>query len=158
MGLKNTPDQIEKQAAKLRGKKKSPEAIAAMVKAITGRKLSPEHAAKSRATLALHRGAMRGKSHSAETKARMVAVNKAKVEYGTKHSCDRRYVTLVQLRADGFCLIDMQSLEVALTTVWHCKSVSLLGLVKSEVVVALDWIMMNEVHAEITSLRRWRLR
>lgn len=72
-----------------------------------------------------------------------------------KHDFEK---SLLQLRADGFCLIDMQSLEVALTTVWYCKSVSLLGLVKSEVVVALDWIMMNEGHPEITSLRRWRLR
>lgn len=65
--------------------------------------------------------------------------------------------SLLRLRADGFCLIDLQSLEVALTTVWYRKSVSLLGFVKSEVVIALDWTMMNEGDAEITSMRRWRL-
>jgi len=72
-----------------------------------------------------------------------------------KHDFEK---SLLKLRADGFCLIDMQSLEVALTTVWYRKSASLLGFVKSEVVIALDWTMMDDGRNETTILRRWQLR
>lgn len=71
-----------------------------------------------------------------------------------KHDFEK---SLLKLRADGFRLIDMQSLEVALTTVWYRKSALLLGFVKSEVVIALDWTMMDDGRNETTILRRWRL-
>jgi hypothetical protein len=71
-----------------------------------------------------------------------------------KHDFEK---SLLRLRADGFRLIDMQWLEVALTTVWYRKSVSLLGFAKSEVVIALDWTMMDDRGNETTTLRRWRL-
>jgi hypothetical protein len=71
-----------------------------------------------------------------------------------KHDFEK---SLLKLRADGFRLIDMQSLEVALTTVWYRKSALLLGFVKSEVVIALDWTMMDDGRNETTILRRWQL-
>lgn len=71
-----------------------------------------------------------------------------------KHDFEK---SVLKLRADGFRLIEMQSLEVALTTVWYRKSASLLGFVKSEAVIALDWTMMDDGRNETTILRRWHL-
>lgn len=71
-----------------------------MKKSLTGRKLSPEHVEKLRPHLAkLSR--FRGVSHTAETRQRMSAVNKAKRTYVATYGGDARKVNIAMMRSVG---------------------------------------------------------
>jgi hypothetical protein len=99
-GKKLPPETIAKVAAANRGKKRTPEQVEAMRARLTGRRLSPEHVAKLLPHLA-RCTRMKGKTHSAETKARFAAVCQARRDYVALHGGNMRTVTVEQMRKAG---------------------------------------------------------
>lgn len=100
-GKNINPETVAKIAAANRGKKRTPEQVTAMRARLTGRKLSPEHRAKLRGRKPV---GMRGKKHTAETKAKMSAICQARREYAAKFGGNMRTLTVETMRQAGIAI------------------------------------------------------
>jgi hypothetical protein len=64
--------------------------------------------------------------------------------------------TILQLRADGLRLIDLQPLECAFTSIWYKRNGSLLGRAKTEVAAMVVW-EGNDRDDDVTTVKIWKI-
>jgi len=63
---------------------------------------------------------------------------------------------MLQLRARGLGLIDLQPQETAFTAIWYRKQRSLLGLLKAEVAAMVVWEFDGDTGSK-TTLKVWNI-